>query len=388
MTHRLLTAMAIVGLAAPMATLAQSPAPPPGVTDITIQFMASDGTPLAAKLSLPAAAVGAVPVVFHLHGAGPRNYDHVVRYRDTDGQIRAVNYYDYYARELAKRGVAFFRMSKRGCTIDAAGQSQVDRAVFSKTTATVLLDDYARGLDELRGRKEIDATRIVLSGASEGTRLAPQLALRTPAGIAGLALMSYQPDNIRRTVEWQNTVGPWRSITYLIPASADDALTKAEYEAARATNASLAQRLPFAMFDTNADGTITSAETARVLQPRLDAILKAVKDRDDDFLWTAVVNLSSGYLLDGWEAEPTSAFLLKVARPIGIFHGELDGTTRVEGVRETQAAFSTAGRKDLTVKIYPDMDHDLGWTPLSTRDAGPQPHQDAFAFIADLVRRR
>ena len=367
----------------------QAPAaPPPGVVNVLIQFTATDGTPLQGKLSLPAAATGPMPVVFYLHGAGPRNYDHAVRYRDTDGQIRATNYYDFYARELASRGLAFFRISKRGCTIDATGQPQVDRKVFSTATSTVLLDDYARALAEVRQRTDIDPSRVVLAGGSEGTRLAPQLALRAPAGVVGLLLMSHQSDNIRDTVVWQNTVGPWRGITYLIPAAADEALTKAEYDEALKVNASLAQRLPFAVFDSNADGTINRDEAMKVLRPRLDVILKAVEDRNDDFLWSSLVNLTSAYLLDGWTAEPTSAFLLKLTVPIAIFHGELDGTTRVEGVRETSAAFVAAGKTTLTVRTYPGLDHDLGWTPASAKGAGTAPFQDAFAWAADLVRKR
>src|SRR5688572_25930562 len=122
--------LAIVLATAPVSLVAQAP---PGVRDVVMQFTATDGTPLEAKLSLPANATGPVPVVFFLHGAGPRNFNHAVSAsRDADGQIRVVNYYDYYAREQAKRGIAFFRMSKRGCTVAPNGLPQVDRAVFSR----------------------------------------------------------------------------------------------------------------------------------------------------------------------------------------------------------------------------------------------------------------
>ena len=113
----------------------------------------------------------------------------------------------------------------------------------------------------------------------------------------------------------------------------------------------------------------------------------AADDRNDDFLWSAVLNLSSAYLLDGWTAGPTRAFLLKLDVPIGIFHGDIDGTTRVEGVHETAAAFKAAGKTNLTVRTYPGLDHDLGWTPLSALEAGPAPFQDAFAFAVTVVRR-
>ena len=374
----------VVGVA-----LAQPPAgAPDGVVDAVIKFTATDGTPLEAKLSVPAGAKGPVPVVFHLHGAGPRNYDHGIRFRDTDGQVRQTRYYDFHARELARHGLAFFRMSKRGCSMDADGRPVVDRAVFSKATPTVLLDDYSRALDALRQRTDVDARRIILFGSSEGTRLAAQLVPRSPSGVIGLVLMSHQPDNVKNTVVWQNTIGVWRAVTSLIPEAADDAITKAEFDEAVKRDATIAQRLPFAKFDTDANAVVTSAELTTLVRPRLDLILKAVEDRNDDFLWTSLLNLTSAYLLDGWEGEPTQAFLLKLDLPIGIFHGDLDGTTRVEGVRETDAAFRAARKTNLTVRTYPRLDHDLAWTPLSTKERGPQPFQDAFQFAADLVRPR
>jgi pimeloyl-ACP methyl ester carboxylesterase len=323
--------------------------------------------------------------VFHLHGAGPRTYDHAIQYRDAAGQVRVYRYYDFYARELARRGIAFFRISKRGCTSEPSGRPVVDRTVFSKATPTVLLDDYARGLEALRARPEIDARRIVLSGASEGTRLAPELALRTPQGIAGLALSGYAADNQRDIVVWQNTIGPWRGIQRLFPAAADGILTRAEYDTAVSADPALSARVPFAAVDADANGAVTADEMAGVVRPRLDAILKAVEDRNDDLIWEAVVNLSSAYLLDGWDGPPNYRRLLEIDIPIAIFHGTLDGTTRVEGVREADAVFRAAGKTNLVVQIYPEHDHDLNWTVESAARGGPRPFQDAFEFMARLL---
>ena len=363
--------------------------PPAKVVDTVIRFAATDGTPLEGKLTVPADAKGPFPVVYHLHGAGPRNYDNpVAQYKDADGQLRLYRYYDFYSHELARRGLAFFRMNKRGCTIEPSGQPRIDRSVFSKATPSVLLDDYANGLDALRGRKEIDPKRIVLSGQSEGTRLGPQLALRSPPGILGIALAGYAADNTRDTVVWQNSVGPWRNIQKLIPAAADGTLTRAEYDAAVKQDASIPSKLPFASVDRDADGVVTAADMVRINRPRLDAILKAVDEGNDDFLWQVVLNLSSAYLREGWDGESNYVTLLKLNIPLAIFHGELDGTTRVEGVRETEAAFRAAGKTNLAVHIYPGHDHYLNWTLQTSANGGPKPYQDAFAFAADLVRKR
>lgn len=370
------------------ASVAHAQAPPPTSRDIVVEFTASDGTPLVGKLSVPLNTAGAVPVVFHLHGAGPRTYDNAIQYRDAAGSVRVYRFYDFYAAELTKRGLAFFRVSKRGVSAEASGRPIIDRALFATATPTVLLDDYGRGLAALRARAEIDRTRIVLSGTSEGTRLAPELALRSPEGIVGLALMGYAADNLHDIVIWQNTAGPWRGIQRLFPAARDGALTRVEYDATVARDATLAPRVVFASIDVDKNGVATADELATLVKPRLDAILAAVADGNDDVIWQAVSNLSAAYLRDGWDAPPNWRRLLDVKVPIAIFHGDLDNTTRVEGVYEAQSAFRDAGRTNLTAHVYPDHDHDLNWTVEMADRGGPLPYRDAFDFMASVAMPR
>jgi pimeloyl-ACP methyl ester carboxylesterase len=276
-------------------------------------------------------------------------------------------------------------MSKRGCSIDSAGRPHVDRATFSKATASVLLEDYRQALTLLRQRADVDPDRIVLYGSSEGTRLAPRLARAAPAGIVALVLTSYAGDNTRETVIWQNSVGPWRNLQALAPEAMDGVLTRAEFDSVVRRLPSFSQRFPFAAVDGNADGRVTEAELAALVKPRLDMILSAVSSKNDDFLWQAVLNLTSAYLLEEWEGPPTHALLQPLTLPIGIFHGELDGTTRVEAVRETETAFRAAGKTNLTVKTYAGLDHDLGWTPTTALRGGVVALQDSFDFVRSVV---
>ncbi len=359
-----------------------------GTSVVLVSFEATDGTALEGKLTVPAGPGGPFPVVFYIHGAGARTYDSPFMYADAEGKPQVARYLDFHGVELARRGIALFRMSKRGCTPkDGPPGMTVDRAVFSGATMTVLLDDYERALGALRARPEVDASRIVLMGSSEGTRLAPQLALRSPQGIIGVVLMAYAADNARDTIVWQNSIGPWRNIEHLIPAARDGNLTRAEFDEFAATNPARAAALAFTSLDADADGVVTSEDLVRLVRPRLDAILQAVEARDDDFLWRNLVRLSSAYLNDWWDAEPNQNILLRLDIPLAILHGELDGACRVEGVRETEEAFRAAGKTNLTVHIYPATDHDLNWTRESAADGGPEPYRDAFEFVVGLVRK-
>lgn len=351
--------------------------------DVVMTFEGADGTPLEAKLTLPADLDEAAPVVFYLHGAGPGTYENLFRYVDDNGEVQFGRYFDFHAEALARRGIGFFRMSKRGChAVVDPPSSRLDRTVFSQATMSVLLSDYEAALDALRRHPDVDARRIVLLGASEGTRLAPRLAQRSPDGIIGIVMLGYAADNARDLINWQLSTGAWRGVQHLIPAAREGRLTRDAYDEIVKSNPSIAAQLPFEALDVDVDGVLTADDMAAVIRPRREAILQAVEDRNDDLLWSALLQLTSAYLLEWWDVEPNHVTLLQLDLPLAIFHGELDNTTRVEGVRETEAVFLEAGKTNLFVRLYPDGDHGLNWTWRALTGDAPSAYTDAFAWIA------
>jgi pimeloyl-ACP methyl ester carboxylesterase len=391
MQRTILRFAAAIGLVAlslhlPTARAQDAAATGEAMHDVVLTFHAADGTPLAGKLTLPGNAGEPVPVVFYLHGAGPSSYESYIRYVDDTGERHIGRYFDFHARELASRGVGFFRMGKRGCDVVTDPPSnRLDNKVFAQATMSVLLSDYEAGLDALRQRTEIDAERIILLGSSEGTRLAPQLALRSPSGVIGIAMIGYAQDNARDTIIWQNSVGMWRSVQHLIPAAREGRLTRAAYDEAVKADPSLAAQVPFDALDADGDGVLSAEDVATVIRPRLDAILQAVKDRNDELLAAALMHLTSAYLLEWWDAEPNHITLLKLDMPLAIFHGKLDNTTRVEGVYETEAALNQSARTNLTVHLYADGDHNLNWSWRALLGETPPGYADAFRWIAQIA---
>jgi hypothetical protein len=133
-----------------------------------ITFTTRDGLTLEGKLSLPPDAHNPVPVVMLLPGAGPWTFDRPVEYPAPGGHplltdTQFVRYCDFYASELTKRGIGFFRTNKRGCAIAREKPyERVNREIFSKATPGVLVDDYAAALKELRRQADVDGSRIVL----------------------------------------------------------------------------------------------------------------------------------------------------------------------------------------------------------------------------------
>lgn len=353
--------------------------------DVIFGFETTDGAKLEAKLSLPAGRTGRMPVVFYLHGAGPSTYNKMVPYRDGAGKLQYESYYELHARELARRGIAFCRMNKRGCYVKkTAPFKHINLAEFGKATMDVQLADYMSCLETLCKRQEIDPRRIVLWGSSEGTRLGPLLAVRRPVGIRGLVLSAYAADNAKDTLVWQNSEGPFRNVQTLFDEARDGKLTKKEWDAILKIRPKSEALLPFDSIAGD-DNEMTADDFERVLKPRIDALLEAVDQGNDELLQKALLGLSAAYFKSWWDAEHNSENLLKLAVPIAILHGQLDGTCRVEGVNETEAAFAKAGKKNLTVYVYPMLDHNLGWTRETAAMGGSKPFRDAFAFATTIL---
>jgi pimeloyl-ACP methyl ester carboxylesterase len=356
-----------------------------------VSFTTHDGLTLEGKLSLPPDSEKPVPVVFFLPGAGPFTFDRPVEFPDlskSDGmfpEMKVVNYFDFYTRELNQRGIGFFRINKRGCAVvKTKPYERVNRKIFSQATPSVLLKDYQAALEELRTQPDIDPDRIILLGASEGTAIGARLALGEGDSIAGLAMMGYAEDNARDTIRWQQTTGRWRNLKRIFDENDDDKITKEEFEKRlKDVPISLTMGWSFEQLDTNKDNFITPQDTKK--SDMLKAIENAYKSADNDFLWQHLLNLTTEYLAEEWDRKPTHTILLKLDIPLAIFHGDLDGSCRVEGVVETAKAFQKDNKDNLTVNFYSKTDHDLNWASFLKTKEVPPAFNTIFAWIEKQV---
>jgi uncharacterized protein len=142
--------------------------------------------PLAGTLTLPDTS-GPVPAVLLAAGSGPVD-------RDSNHRRARFDVTRQLAHALAGAGVASLRYDKRG-----VGDSPGDwRAAGLHDN----VDDLGRALAGLAGRPEVDPSRIVLAGHSEGALLAAALAGRgVPA--AGLVLLAASARPGRDLLRWQ-----------------------------------------------------------------------------------------------------------------------------------------------------------------------------------------
>lgn len=152
----------------------------------------AEGFPLPGTLSLPTSETRH-PAVVLLHGSGPNDRD------ETIGPNRI---FKDIAWGLASNGIAVLRYEKRTKALPAKFD------VASATLEDEVIDDAVAAVTFLRGRSEVDSSRIFVLGHSLGGLAAPYVGKRDPrlAGtivIAGpgqpmLDVLAYQIEHLSR----------------------------------------------------------------------------------------------------------------------------------------------------------------------------------------------
>lgn len=149
----------------------QEPKPPYPYKSEDVSYRSGDIT-IAGTLTEPQTG-GPFPAVLLINGSGAN---------DRDEELLGHKPFLLLADTLTRAGYAVLRTDKRG-----VGQTggRLNSATYSDLTG-----DIAAGMTFLRGRSDIDATRIGLLGHSEGGYLAPLYARRPDSGVAFVIMMA------------------------------------------------------------------------------------------------------------------------------------------------------------------------------------------------------
>lgn len=246
-----------------------------------VQVAAAPGVVLAGTLTMPSGRRGKLPVIVTISGSGGQNRDSYAPIADGWRPFRQL------ADSLARRGVATLRLDDRGI-----GGSTGDYA--SSTELTTAADTRA-AIAYLRMHPEIDGSRVVVLGHSEGVRVA-MLVAAEDSSLAAMALLSGAAD----TREAMRAQTLWAAERRLPKGVSRDSLLAAVNRGMD----SVAARLPREVLRWNA------SEQAR-----------------------------------------------RIRMPVGIFHGATDRQVPVAQADSLAAVFRRAGNRDVTVRILADRNH-------------------------------
>ena len=367
--------MTVLGFLLVAALGAQVPAGAP-YRAIDVTFRSQDGQELAGKLTMPESG-GRRPVVVMIQTAEAQTADQRVQ-----GPRGPIDFHDLYRKELAAIGVAFFSYEGRG--VRAGDQPpryvSIDRAAYNTSTLANKVLDAIAAVRALRARADVDPSRVFLTGVSEGTLLAAETATRMPGEIRGLVLSSVVTD-MREAIKFMMTDGAFLQHRLFWDANGDGRITAEEFEADR-RGVRRAAKLEFSTFDLDHDGVYVVEEMRTLGKAGVAAVDAA--DMTLLYRWlkgSAVLDVPDKWLEDHFAHGSTWSFLSQLDIPVGVFHGEADGNTPVEGVRGLERQAKAAGKSRMEFHYFPGLEHSLGGLDYFMRGAPSDGYKELFAYI-------
>lgn len=338
-------------------------------TSEIVRIALSDGEVVLGKLDVPTNNRGIEKLVIFVQSSGPHTY------LDTRGKGDAkFNYFDLFANEFNKRGVAFFVYNRRGVTFGNKPPyyDSIDMQQYRKYLPSIEAADVAAVINQLRKDKRFKRSKIVLFGWSEGTIIAAMTADQKKAKVDALFLAGYCNETMTDIMKWQHSGEPQiLALGDYFDADQNRVITRLEYETNQEPAASYRinalKNRSFEQLDVNKDSLFTREDFRVSLDPKLKAIFDAVDRKDDEWIWNNYFKVTTAWITEHDKLEPNKERLLRLNIPIYIFQGAIDGNTPVEGVYDIDMKYKARGKTNLTAFIFKRHSHDLNYIDWITR---------------------
>ncbi len=258
------------------------------------------GYSLAGTLTMPKGVTRA-PVMITISGSGPQERDERL-----GSVLPGYAIFREIADTLGRRGIAVLRYDDRGVGESGGADSR------AKATSADFADDAQSVVAYLRTRADIDASRIVISGHSEGGLIGPMVAVREPA-VRGLVMLAGPAYDGRRVLQYQ--IGNQFKALAAAKSTADSGLANAMARGAD-----------------------------------LNAYIRTRTDR----------------MVDSMRAEPWMKYfvdtdpkvtLRQVKQPVLVLQGGTDMQVTPEQADTVVAVLRAAGNRRVTAKVFPATNH-------------------------------
>lgn len=347
----------------------------------TLTIPSFDAYPLEGRLYLPPDQSPRALVIY-INGSGP-NTNQNTRQLSADTTF---SYFDLVASGFNEVGAAFFSCSTRGVTASDTPPfyHTIDPQAYQTYLPEYSVQDVAAIVRALRTDSRLHDCPIYLLGWSEGTMIAPKVAQLVP--VDGLLLAGYVNGTMQQVLDWQQTGGS-SMVTYCLyfDADGDGRVSQAEYENDRygVRPALGLDQVVFSELDADGDGQLTASDFAALLTPSRQALYDAITRSDDAWLAENYpVRLTSAWFHAHAYFTPNRNMLTELDLPIVIFQGQADANVPVQDTLDIQAQFAALGKDNLTVHLYPNVDHDLNFASYLSTGIWPQAWCDLFAAVA------
>ncbi len=349
-----------------------------------------DGLKTDAQLTLPIVGNGPFPGVLLIHGSGNSDMDEYLPPSVT-GSNEPTRLFLQIAEYLSNRGFAVLRYNKRGVGLNG---TILDMNVWGNVTIQDLVQDAEKALRVLQQQPEVDSSNISLIGHSEGTWIAPIIAIKDPT-IRNIVLMGAAAQNLHEIVYFQIVDRPVTYAEDTLDTDHDGLLSIQEVEASlNYKNVNLSPLPPLALIqnytgewdwypglDTNEDGYFDIENELKPLEIAFFDLYTSSDPKSPYYsLW-----LQSHFALKDTNLD----IIGNVSASILILQGEGDTQALVEQAFLLEQRLTEIEHMDHTLITYPGLGHTFypadGWLqPL-----GPMQDRvlaDLFAWLESPAR--
>ena len=164
-----------------------------------------NGVKTSAQLTYPAVGKGPFPGVLLIQGTGSTDKNETLGLVLKNKPLPAQPLLQI-AKYLSERGFAVLRYDKRGV---GGNFTIIDKNVWGNATNNDLIHDAAKAMNVLIAQPEVNGTKgITIIGHSEGTIIAPRVAVDNPRKVKNIVLVSAQAQNLRDSLYFQEAYLP------------------------------------------------------------------------------------------------------------------------------------------------------------------------------------
>ncbi|MFL6485688.1 MAG: alpha/beta hydrolase family protein [Nitrososphaera sp.] len=341
--------------------------------------LGNGGLKTNAQLTLPAVGNGPFPGVLLIAGSGIRDMNESLDYiridNHTGSRIYPPTPFFQIAEYLSERGFVVLRYDKRGI---GANGTILDNNVWGNLTFNDLKQDAEKALAVLAQQPEVDPNRITILGHSEGTVIAPRVAIDNTTKARNLVLMGAAAQNVYELGYNQNVDLKILYAKKVLDRNHDGLLSVSEANKDPIFGSMIGNVTELPMRHDNTTTTLTTSnETATQLQQNakynttsdfsisINNELKPILAEGYESISVVTpgekcaINLCPVWVQSHRALEPTLSMIGNVSSDtsILILNGENDTQTPVQGVFLLQQRLTGLNHPDHTLITYPNLGH-------------------------------
>jgi uncharacterized protein len=341
-----------------------------------------NGVKTNAQLTYPAVGKGPFPGVLLIPGTGAIDMNATL--------AKNARPFWQIAQYLSERGFAVLRYDKRGV---GANLTILDTNLWGNATVNDLIHDAEKAVNVLVQQPEVDAKRISIIGHSEGTVVAPRVAIDSPTKVKNIILMGTVAQNlIRDLLRYQVVDLPSEYATQVLDKNRTGLISIQQISKDPLLGYYL---IPSSLLDNNNTKVITNnlvekfGSTGHVsIQKQIrPALIKYYEDE-------SAFNLSKCHEIRGcpiwFRSEssliPTLSIIGNISKSTGILilNGQNDSATPVQQAFLLQQRLIDVNHPDHTLITYSNLGHFFYPSSQWSTESGPiEPYvlADLYAWL-------